>query len=90
MKKVSLSMLAIVVAFTALPVFAAVPTPGKSDCLLYGKNCRDNANDLPVRIANLKTEIAKGEKIYTPEELKFLEGRLKEDNELMRWFQRPR
>lgn len=90
MKRVIVSVCAVVVAFVAVPVFAAGQAEGKNDCLLYGKNCPNVVDSLPERIAKLKTEIAKGEKVYTPEELKLLERKLKEDNETMRVLHRPR
>lgn len=89
MKRVIISFCAVVVAFVAIPVFAAVQTEGKNDCLVYGKNCPNVVDSLPERIAKLKTEIAKGEKVYTAEELKLLERRLKEDNETMRVLNKP-
>jgi len=89
MKKIILSVCAVAIAFVALPVFAAVQTEGKNDCLVYGKNCPNAVDSLPERIAKLKTEIAKGTKVYTAEELKLLERRLKEDNETMRVLNKP-
>jgi hypothetical protein len=90
MKKGAVSVFAIVVALTAVPAFAVVKADKKNECLLYGNDCPSNANSLPDRIAMLKTEIAKGEKIYTPEELKLLGLKLKEDNDIMRWFRRSK
>ena len=89
MKKVILSVCAVAIAFVALPAFATVQTEGKNDCLVYGKNCPNAVDSLPERIAKLKTEIAKGEKVYTAEEVKLLERRLKEDNENMRVLNKP-
>lgn len=89
MKNITVSVCVVAVAFVALPVFAAVPTEGKNDCLVYGKNCPNAVDSLPERIAKLKTEIAKGEKVYTAEEVKLLERRLKEDNENMRVLNKP-
>jgi hypothetical protein len=80
---------AVVVAFVALPVFAAGQAEGKNDCLVYGKNCPNVVDSLPERISKLKTEIAKGEKVYTADELKLLERKLKEDNETMRVLNKP-
>ena len=56
----------------------------------YGTNCHWDSKNLPLRITNLKIEIARGETIYTPEELKLLERKLKEDEDLMKWFLRSR
>ncbi len=89
MKKIIMSVCAVAIAFVALPVFAAVQTEGKDDCLVYGKNCPNAVDSLPERIAKLKTEIAKGEMVYTAEELNKLKRKLKEDNETMRVLQKP-
>jgi hypothetical protein len=89
MKKVIVSACAVAIAFVALPVFAASQAEGKNDCLVYGKNCQNAVDSLPERIAKLKTEIAKGTKVYTAEELKLLERRLKEDNETIRVLNKP-
>ena len=72
----------------ALPVSAAGTTEGKNEVLLG--NISPNATfSLPERIAKLKTEIAKGERVYTPEDLKLLKRKLKEDEEVMRLLNRP-
>jgi len=87
MKRVIVSVCAVAVAFVALPVFASVQAEGKNDCLVYGKNSPNAVDSLPERIAKLKTEISKGEKVYTAAELKLLESKLNEDNETMRILQ---
>ncbi len=89
MKKILVSVCAVAVAFVAFPFFAAGQAEGRNDCLVYGKNCPKAVDSLPERIAKLKTEIAKGEKVYTAEELKLLERRLKEDNETIRVLNKP-
>jgi hypothetical protein len=89
MKKTIISVCAVVAAFGAVPVFAAVQADGKNDCLLYGKNCPNVVDSLPERITKLKTEIGKGEKVYTTEELKLLERKLKEENQTMRMLNKP-
>ena len=89
MKRVVVSVCAVVIALVAMPVFAAGQAEGKNYFLLYGKNGPNLVDSLPERIAKLKTEIAKGEKVYTPEELKLLERKLKEDNETIRVLNRP-
>ena len=72
-----------------MPAFATVQADGKDDCLLYGKNCLNVVDSLPVRIAKLKNEIGQGEKVYTPQELKLLEFKLKEANQTMRMLNKP-
>ena len=89
MKKITLSICAVAVALVAIPAFASLPPEGKDDCLLYGKNCPNVVDSLPERIAKLKTEIGKGEKVYTTEELKLLERKMKDENATMRALQKP-
>ena len=89
MIKITVSICAVTVALLAVPAFASVPPEGKDDCLLYGKNCPNVLDSLPERIEKLNKEIAKGEKIYTPEELNKLKRKLKQDNETMRALQKP-
>lgn len=89
MKKITVSVCAVAVALAAIPAFASVPPEGKDDCLLYGKNCPNVLDSLPERIAKLNKEIAKGEKVYTSEELNKLKRKLKQDNETMRALKKP-
>ena len=89
MKRSIISLGVAVVALGAVPAFATVQADGKDDCLLYGKNCPNVVDSLPVRIAKLKNEISKGEKLYTPQELKLLERKLEEENQTMRMLNKP-
>lgn len=89
MKNLIVSVCAVAVALVAIPVFAAIQTEGRNDCLVYGKNCPNTVDSLPERISKLKSEIAKGEKTYTPEELKLLERKLKDENQTMRALNKP-
>ena len=88
MKKFTISVFAVVVALNAGAAFASGESQSKNDCLLYGKNCSNVSISLPERIAKLSVEITKGEKVYTPDELKRLELRLNEDNQVMDVLQR--
>ncbi len=88
MKRLTMSVFAVVVALNAGIAFASGEVQSKNDCLLYGKGCPNVSLSLPERIAKLNIEITKGEKVYTPDELKRLESRLKEDNETMDVLQR--
>lgn len=89
MKKITVAVCAVAVALAAIPALASVPPEGKDDCLLYGKNCPNVIDSLPERITKLNKEIAKGEKVYTSEELNKLKRKLKEDSETMRVLQKP-
>lgn len=89
MKNITISVCAVALALVAIPAFASVPPVGKDDFLLYGKNCPNMLDSLPERITKLNKEIAKGEKVYSPEVLNKLKRKLKEDNETMRVLQKP-
>ena len=89
MKRSIISACAVIVTLCAVPAFAIVQADGKDDCLVYSKNCPNTVDSLPERIAKLKAEIVKGTKVYTAEELKLLERRLKEDNETIRVLNKP-
>lgn len=89
MKKIVVYVCAVAVVSVAVPVFATGQAEGKNDCLVYGKNCPNAVDSLPERIIKLKTEIAKGKNVYTDDELKLLERRLKEDNQMLRMLKKP-
>ena len=55
----------------------------KDQCLLYSKKCRDNVDSLQERIKKLDNEIAKGTTTYNPEEIKRLDEKMKEANQLL-------
>lgn len=89
MKSIIMLMCAIIVAATVVPVFASQPNEEKKNHLVYEKGCPNLTYSLPERISKLKAEIDKGENIYTLDELKLLERRLKEDNATMRALNKP-
>ncbi|QEM68857.1 hypothetical protein FO488_12290 [Geobacter sp. FeAm09] len=89
MKKLMVTVCAVSVFCGAVQAFAALPAERKNIGPLYGKNCPKVVDSLPERIAKLKIEIAKGDKVYSPDELKLLERKLKEDNQTMRSLHKP-
>lgn len=84
MKKMINLMTIVSLSLISLPVFAQTNVELKNDCLLYGKNCPATADSLPERISRLEKEIAKGERVYTPDELKKLNLKLTDANFLLR------
>ncbi|QEM67345.1 hypothetical protein FO488_03705 [Geobacter sp. FeAm09] len=82
-------MCALAVVMATVPAFAIVPPEGKNGCLLYGNNCPGAVECLAERINKLKTEIARGEKVYTPEELRLLDRNLQENDYAMRSLTKP-
>lgn len=61
---------------------------GKNLTLLHGDPCRQT-DSLPERIGRLKREIARGETVYSPEELRLLERKLDEAEADLRVIQHP-
>lgn len=69
---------------SALPVFAQMTEAQKDECVLASRNCRDQVDDIQTRIRRLNEEIGKGTAVYTPQELKKLQGKLAEVQALLR------
>jgi hypothetical protein len=49
----------------------------KNECLLVAKNCATESSTVQQRVDDLRKEIAKGYKVYTPTELNILREQLK-------------
>ena len=56
---------------------------GKELTLLYSRNCADLTTSLQDKVTRLREEITNGRRIYTPEEIRKLEGKLKEMDEMV-------
>jgi hypothetical protein len=68
-------------------VMAVEQSPaGKNLCILYKQNCPDHPANyqetIQEMIRNLQTEISKGTAVYTEEELKILNNKLKFEEEV--------
>lgn len=50
----------------------------KDECLLVSKDCKNATLSIQEKIKKLETEINKGKRVYTSEELKKLEQKLKD------------
>jgi hypothetical protein len=88
MKKAALFVMAVMavsVMSSNVPVYAAQ----KDECLLVSKNCKDEVDTIQQKIKKLNTEIKKGTKVYTPDELKILHNKLKEVNAQMDELMKP-
>ena len=71
------------------PAFAqttpAAQTPaGKDECLLASQTCLNQVDDIYKRMHKLNKEIRKGTKVYTPAELKKLQEKLQEADDMLR------
>ena len=79
MKKVAVMMLAAFSLSAAAPVFAAEMTKEQKDqCLLASKNCATEVDSIQKKVKKLNAEIKKGTKVYSAEEIKKLNDKLKE------------
>ena len=84
MKKIAVMMLAAFSMAVAAPAFAAEMTKETKDqCLLASKECANESKSIQQKIKALDTEIKKGKKTYSADEIKKLEGKLKEANDLL-------
>ena len=72
-------MIAVFGMSVAVPVFAAQMSKEQKDqCLLASKGCAGEADTIQQKIKKLNAEIKKGSKVYSAEEIKKLDTKLKE------------
>jgi len=86
MKRCAAVVVAALLVSASVPVFAAEAGDAKNmkdECLLAAKDCQGNVDALQQRIAKLNAEIAKGDRVYTRDDLKRLNEKVKEANELL-------
>ena len=79
MKRVAVLVMAVFMMSVCVPVFAANMTKEQKDeCLLASKGCKSEVDTIQKKIAKLNAEIKKGKKVYSADELKKLNAKLKE------------
>jgi len=83
MKKSVIMIMAALMLSTALPAYAQQTPEEKVICNLAAQNCLNKADILQKRIKKLNAEIKKGTKTYSAEDLKKIEQKLKETEELL-------
>ncbi len=83
MKKTAVMMLAAFALSATVPAFAQMSKEEKDQCLLASKNCATEVNTIQQKIKKLNAEIKKGKKVYSADELKKLQDKLKEANDLL-------
>jgi len=84
MKKTALMLLAALMMSATVPAMAQMTKEEKDMCLLATKNCLNQADSLQQRIRRIQGEIKKGKKVYSAEELKNLEQKLQEANDILK------
>jgi len=76
--------MAVFMMSVSIPVIAAEMTKEqKNECLLASKGCMTEVDTIQKKIKKLDGEIKKGTKVYSPEELKKLNAKLKETEDLL-------
>jgi len=89
MKSMSLLLAAAVLTLSAAPSFAQPTQADKDECMLASKNCTDQVDDIYKRMHRLNKEVKKGKKVYTPAELKKLQDKLAETQDLLKTMEKP-
>lgn len=84
MKKMAVMLMAAFMMSATVPALAAEMTKEEKDqCLLASKNCAMEVDTLQKKIKKLNAEIKKGKKVYSAEEIKKLQQKLDEANDLL-------
>ncbi len=83
MKKIALLLTAAFLMSAVAPVYAQMTAEQKNQCLLESKNCANEVNSIGQKIKKLQKEIKKGKKVYSEEDLKKLNAKLKEAESLL-------
>ncbi|ABQ24869.1 hypothetical protein [Geotalea uraniireducens] len=84
MKKIAMMIMATFALAAAVPAFAAEMTKEEKDqCLLASKNCATEVDSIQKKIKKLNAEIKKGKKVYSADEIKKLQGKLKEAEDML-------
>lgn len=83
MKNNAIVLIAALLLSAALPAVAQQTNEEKVICELAAKNCLNKADILEKRVKKLNAEIKKGTKTYSAEDLKKLEQKLKETQDLL-------
>ncbi|MBT1073337.1 hypothetical protein [Pelotalea chapellei] len=50
----------------------------KDECILISKNCQNQVLSIQEKMKRLQTEIKKGDRVYTPDELRRLDEKLQD------------
>ena len=89
MKKMTIMLSAAIFMLSSVPAFSQMTQAEKDECLLASKNCMNQVDDIQKRIKKLDQEIKKGTRVYTPEELKKLQDKLTETQQVLKDLEKP-
>ena len=83
MKKGMVAIMAALLVSATVPAYTAqqgkMTKEEKDMCLLISRNCEGEVDSIQKRIKRIQKEIKKGTRVYSPEELRKLEQKLKAD-----------
>lgn len=83
MKKIVLVIIAVLMVSATMPAFSQQTPEQKVICNLAAQNCLNSADILQKRIKKLNAEVKKGTKTYSAEDLKKIEQKMKETQDLL-------
>ena len=89
MKKMVIMLAASLFVISVTPAFSESTKAKKDECMLASKNCTDQVDDIYQRMHRLAKDIKKGKKVYTRAELKRLQDKLTETQELLTDLEKP-
>lgn len=89
MKRAMLVLTGALLMATSAGAFAEQTPAQKNECLLLSQNCKDQVDDIHMRMERLDKEIQKGTKVYTPKELEQLRQKLAETQEMLHDLEKP-
>lgn len=83
MKKSVIMIIAALLVSAAMPAFSEQTPEEKVVCNLAAQNCLNKADILQKRIKKLKSEVKKGTKTYSADDMKKIEQKLQETQDLL-------
>jgi len=83
MKKIAAVVMTAFMISATMPALAQMSKEEKDQCLLASKSCLTEVDSIQKRIKKIQSEIRKGKKVYSAEELKKLQEKLKEAGEIL-------
>jgi uncharacterized protein YlxW (UPF0749 family) len=83
MKKIVLMISAALLVSASMPAFSDQTPEEKVICNLAAQNCLNKADVLQKRVKKLKTEVNKGTRTYSAEDLKKIEQKLQDTMDLL-------
>lgn len=89
MKKIAMILAVAVLTASTVPAFAQMSKEEKDQCLLASKGCAGEVDSIQKQVKKIQAEIKKGTKVYTAEELRTLEQKLKDVNAFIKSMDKP-